>query len=705
MRGMAFKLRYLALVAPVAAAAQQAQINSADSGAQLGEIVITARKTSEDLQHAAIAVTAVSSQEIERAGIKDPTDLQWRLPAVEIQSATSIPAIFIRGVGTYNLQAGVDSAVAFSIDGIYLAHAQAYPPVLVDIAQVESVRGPQGTLYGRNSNGGAISFASNKPVLGQWDAEAGITTGNYSELGTEAMLNVPLGDKLAMRFAWGTDRHDNYYTNGYQDGNNYTGRWRVLYQPLDNLEIIATLDKSRIKNDGNTNDRCPPRSDYAACVGVPFEPWTGIGPRDPADFNRIDSWGAYLEANLSLGWGTVTSLSSYRDTDWNSHQILTVDTGSGGFTQGETARVTTQEIRVAAPTGSRINWIFGGYYSRERTPYREALISDGASFFVTNPDLSTDSKALFGQITYPIIDGLRVTGGVRYTNEKKSAQESANIVAGVATVPVSPSTELNKVTWKAGLEYDVAAHSLVYGSVSTGFKSGGVNEVPNTPDFQQTYNPETITAYQIGSKNRFWSERLQVNVEGFFYDYKGFQTLEGLTDPTGTYPGLFLETANSDKATMYGGELETTFAITAHDHLSITPTYLHARFNRFVVGGTDLSGHHIEAAGPYTISGAYDHAFVLPSSAKIVANMSTELVGGHYMDNSNSSGSYQPTYTRSTATLTYEDVGGHWTVSAFIRNIENTGAIMTWGPPSVGNQDLVQVYPPRTYGLSVKWRL
>ena len=703
MRGYLSNFRYLAVLMPVVAAAQQAQT---DPEAQLGEVVITARKTSEDLQRAAIAVTTIGPEQIARFGIKDPTDLQWSMPAVEFQSATSIPAIFIRGVGTYNLQAGVDSAVAFSMDGIYLAHPQAYPPVLIDIAQVESVRGPQGTLYGRNSNGGAISFTSNKPLLGQWDAEAGVTTGNYSALGTEAEINVPLGDELATRVAFGTDRHDVYYANGYDNADNFAGRWRLLFQPLENLQIIATLDRSRIETDGSTYDSCPPRSTYPACTPGSWRPFTGIGARDPDDFNRIDTWGTYLEADLTLSWGTLTSLSSYRNNDWESQQTLTEGAVNTGFTQGQVDRLTTQELRISSPTDSRLTWIFGGYYSRERAPYNEALFSQGFPYFVTNPFLTSDSKAAFGQVTYPIIDGLRATGGLRYTNEKKSAAEDVNVLSGsVTSLPLTPSTDLNKVTWKAGLEYDLAARSMLYGSVSTGFKSGGVNEVPNTPAFEQTYSPETITAYQAGAKNRFWSERLQVNVEGFYYDYRGFQTLQVAADPTGQFPGIFLETANSEKATMYGGELETTLALTALDRLSINPTFLHAKFDRFMVDGTDLSGNHIEAAGPYTVSGSYEHEFVLPSSNKIVANIGTELVGGHYMDNSNNPGSYQPTYTRSTANLTYEDGSGHWSVSAFVRNLENKGEIMTWEPALIGAKDLAQVYPPRTYGLSIRWHL
>jgi iron complex outermembrane recepter protein len=712
MKGIASRLYCAAVLLPAVAAGQQAPADP-NSGAQLSEVIITARKTSEDLQHAPIAVTTVGAEEIARSGVKNPTDLQWQLPAVEFQTAQSVPDVFIRGVGTYNLQAGVDSAIAFSIDGIYLAHPSAYPPVLVDIAQVEEVRGPQGTLYGRNSNGGGISFTTNKPVIGQWDAEAGISTGSYSALGSNFMINVPLTDTLATRFAIGTDRHDGYYANGYDQANNYTARWRTLWQPLDNLEFIATLDRSRVKDNGYTVDACAPAGNLCP-PGSSFKPWTGIGPRNPFDFDHIDTWGTYLEANLKLSWGTITSLTSYRNSDWRSSITDTVGdavpayTPQGalnpldmntGFTQGEDARLTTQELRIASPAGSTWNWIFGGYYSRERSPYAESLISNGFAFFTTTPLLSDDSKAVFGQLTYPIFTGLRITGGLRYTNESKSASQ---IEGGTV---VSPSDKESKVTWKAGLEYDLTPKSLLYGSVSTGFKSGGVSEVPDFPGSSQTYGPETITAYQFGNKNRFWSDRIQVNYELFYYDYKGFQTLNVLTDPTGTFPGLFFETLNSQKSEMYGGEIETTFALTAHDRLSISPTFLHARFIEFNVGGVDYNGNHIEAAGPYTVAGTYQHEFVLPASNKIIAKASTELVGGHYMDNGNAAGSYQPTYTRTTLDLTYEDGGGHWSASAYVRNLENTGVIAFYTGTTLGIPDTVDLYPPRTYGLSVRWHL
>jgi iron complex outermembrane recepter protein len=721
MRGIAFKLIGLAGLLPAVAIAQQAQSDS-DLGVQLKEVVITARKTTEDLQKAPIAVTTVSAEDIAREGIKDATDLQWKLPAIEFQVAQSVPDVFIRGVGTYDLQAGVDSAVAFSIDGIYLAHPSAYPPVLVDIAQVEEVRGPQGTLYGRNSNGGALAFDSNKPVLNRWDAEASLGAGNYGHVGSDFMLNVPLGDTVSTRFAFGTDKHNPYWSNGAINGNNFTGRWRTLFQPNENFDLIATLDKSRIMtNESWTPDNCAPNSNAPQCAGVPFRPWTGIGPHNPADFTYTTTWGAYLEANLRLSWATITSLTGYRDSDWHSHLTWTAGTApygynpdgslapgeyNSGFTQGENARNTTQEIRIASPAGSTssLSWIMGLYYSHETAPYAESFITNNAFGFTSTPLLKDDSKAIFGQLTYSIINGLRLTGGLRFTDENKSAvgEQSGNAI--------NLTDVLRRVTWKAGVDYDLTPSSLLYGSVSTGFKSGGVSEIPAfVPGANQIYGPETITAYQIGNKNRFADNRIQVNYELFYYDYKGFQTLQGVFDEN-----LYLETANSQKATMYGGELELQVALSAQDRLTLTPTGLHAVFDKFEVGSgpgsINYDGHHIEAAPPWTIGGSYQHEFLLPASDKLVFKINTDVVGGHYMDNGNAPGSFQPTYTRSTAALTYETGDGHWSVSAYVRNLENNAAMSFYiGNVSLAENvnfyDTVGVTPPRTYGLTVRWHL
>lgn len=692
----------LGVLAPVQG---HAQTGAESQGASVEEIIITARKSSENLQRAAISVTAINMDTIERSGVKDPTDLQSRMPGVEFQTATSVPGVSIRGIGTYNLQSGVDAAVAYSIDDIYLARPQAFPPVLVDIAQVEVVRGPQGTLYGRNSNGGAISFRTNKPELGKLGAALTGTVGNYSTFGSEAMLNVPLGDKAAIRGAFGSNNRDGYYENGYGDANDWAARVRLLLQPADSFDFALTADRSRLRNAGATSDACPPRSSYAICQTTPFRPWTGLDGRDPTDFVHIDIWSIYGEANLTLNDVTVTSLTSYRHTDWLTKRTDFQFDSQAGFIQGLVSKLFTQELRIASSDSSALRWLVGGYYSHESGPGRMSLEAGGADYFISNPELEMESKALFGQVTYSVTDSLRLTGGIRYTMEEKSATGPVEVIlAASQTFLIDHRTSLDKVTWKAGFEYDVAPDSLLYGSVSTGFKSGGVNQVPNHPAFSPVYEPETITAYQIGSKNRFFSNSLQINAEFFYYDYRNFQTLQIAVDPSGEVPGFFAETANSQKATLYGGEIEAILALSRVDTLTASLTLLHNKFDRFLVGGTDLSGKHLQAAPPYAVAVSYQHIFELGNGGEIILGADSQLVGAHYMDNSNISGSYQTTYTRSGASLTYQDRNRNWTVSLFIRNIEDRAVIATYAPSFIGPGDTATLYPPRVFGALLGWK-
>jgi iron complex outermembrane receptor protein len=703
----------LAALSVMPAHAQATPTASADAseGEGLADIVVTARKTNENVQRASISVTALNPDAIARSGIKDPTDLQTRLPGVTFQSASSIPSVNIRGIGTYNNQTGVDSAVAYSIDGIYLAHIPALPAVLVDIARVEAVRGPQGTLFGRNANGGGVGFITNKPVLGEVGASAALNVGNYDSLGTEAVLNLPLGEKAAVRGAFGSDRHDPYFRNGYGDAHNYTGRVRVLVEPVDNLEIIVSADRSRIKNRAQGVSYCPPRSGVVACSAVGWDPYAGLNPSYvPGDGTTIKAWSVYGEMNLSLDWGVITSLTGHRK--YTTRNPLNLNrTGNFSYSTNADSKFFTQELRIAAPNSSLIKWVAGAFYSSERFFGQDIYGADGLPNFAF--DIiggRATSKAVFGQVTYPITDALRLTGGARYTDEKKSVPGIATFFSPTGlptTVNTGGTSSVNRVTWKAGIDYDLSSRNLLYATVSTGFKSGGVNQVPPGTSFTPAYIPEKIIAYQVGSKNRFLNNRLQVNAEVFYYDYRNYQTFQIQVDSTGAVPGFFFSTVNSQKLTNYGGEVEVEALLSPVDRISLSAAFLHARFDRFVLPGVDYSNNDLQAAPDYSFSAAYQHRFELAGGDEIIVDIDSKLVGGHYIDNSNAGYTYQPTYTRSGASLTWQDGNGNWQVSAFVRNIENkarlSSAIGIY--PQVGPGEIVAVYPPRTYGVSVRWSL
>lgn len=701
----------LLLGSQTAYAQDEAGIAASDAAASgnsagLTEIVVTARKATEKLQDAPIAITAIGGESLTTGGIKDPTDLQVRLPSVSFQSS-HVPSILIRGIGTYNNQFNVDSAVAYSYDGTYIAHLYGLPPIMLDIAQVEAVRGPQGTLYGRNANGGGISFVTNRPQH-YLDASAGITAGNYDALGTDLMVNVPLGTNVAFRAAFGSDKHDGYLKRGYNDARNYAARARLLIEPTSNFEILSTVDYSRTKGRGSQFSYCPPLSDNPACEGVPWKPFDGLSnvvdPDTPENAFSTKNLGIYNEMNLDLDWAVVTSLTSYRRYETETTQ----DFGGLRNIPSHTDRFITQELRIGSPSYSSLKWVAGVFYSHEK------LVGDDTYLFGSVPFVRVDvpnsiarSAAVFGEITYPVTDTLSITGGARYTYEKKESFGTATFYDGtgaiVSVVPTGGSQTQKRVTWKAGIDYRVTPHSLLYATVSTGFKSGGVNQVPSGIGLPETYDPELITAYQIGTKNRFFNDRFQLNAEAFYYDLKGFNSYVTLTHPT--LPGPVFGTASSQKATLYGGEIEMTFLASDADRFDLSLALLHSRFDTFVIGSTDNSGNQIPGSPKYALGLAYQHTFDMSDGSTLVAQIDTKIVAGHYVDISNAAGSYQERYTRSGATLTYTDPGENWRASIFVRNIENKGVIQAYQAPLGPPGDLAYVYPPRVYGASVNWKL
>ncbi|HEY3654724.1 MAG TPA: TonB-dependent receptor [Steroidobacteraceae bacterium] len=677
------------------------------SSETLETITITARKVTEDLQHASIAVTVLNSDDITRRGITDPTELQAVLPNIEFMPAGT-PMVIIRGVGTENNLAGVDSSVAYSVDGIYLSHPTGLPPILYDINQVEAVRGPQGTLFGRNSNGGALQFNTNVPVLNQVQALAALTSGNYGRVGSEAMVNLPVGDTVALRLAFASDEHSPYFADGYQDADNQAGRARLLFAPTENLRDVLSFDISKAGGRGVGLTYCPGLTTLPQCQGRVWVPFAGLGVNHPRDFLNQQSWAAYNDFQYTTPWAALTWLSSFRRSSWDnpiSVGPIAIAPATFESSPSNVSGFFTQELRLAgAPTAvKQLKWVFGLYYAHERIHQFDRYAFDDFPLFNFTSDGTVNSAAVFGQATWSVVDRLRITGGIRDTNERKASFGDA-IQGGTGTpVPTGGRQSVSKVTWKAGIDFDLSNTSLLYGAASTGFKSGGVSQVPPILAAFSSYAPEYIKAYSIGSKNRFWNERLQANLEAFYYDYTGYQQYIPESDPAG---GLYFATVNSQKATIYGAELETVAALTSVDRLSVALSVIpKAAFDQFVVGTLNFSGNRMQSTPKYTIQGTFGHKFNLSNGGNIAAEVETRFVDGHFVNNSNYIGSYQTSYEKTNLNIRYEDPSGTWSVTAFGNNLENKAVITAYtGVVTAPGGDEAYLAPPRTYGVTVQWR-
>jgi iron complex outermembrane receptor protein len=310
------------------------------------------------------------------------------------------------------------------------------------------------------------------------------------------------------------------------------------------------------------------------------------------------------------------------------------------------------------------------------------------------------SEAIFGDVTYPLTSALSLVAGARYTYERKDTPGLSTAYDATGTIPttvVTGGTALTekRPTWKGGVTYKWAPESMLYATVSNGFKSGGVNQVPAGIGLVEVYGPEKILAYQLGSKNRFFGDRLQLNGEGFYYKYDNYQAITTARDPRGFFPGSFFTTINVQNAVFYGAEIESSARVLEGGQFDLSLTLLHAEF--------EFESNRPGNAPKYTIGAAYQHIFGFANGGELRAKIDSQYVPGNFTSNSNYAASWQEAYTRTGANLTYTLPGGAWKVGAFVLNLEDKAVIRQGQTPTSRPGDNAFLMPPRQYGVSFEY--
>jgi iron complex outermembrane receptor protein len=652
---------------PVFAQTAEPQSDSAEKATGgLSEIVVTAQRRSENLQKAAIAVSAVTGDDLRSANITRPTELTSLVPALQVApSAGPYNLFYLRGVGNFNANAFSDSAIAFNADGVYVGRPSSATGFFYDLERVEVVKGPQGTLYGRNATGGAINVLSKKPVLGKLGVEASADYGNYDALRLDGVVNLPIGDTAAFRVAAMRVKHDGYMNDGTDDQDDWGGRASLRVEPSDTVHINVVADYFHQDGRGvgatpliapggvpiaatfNVDDRIGffstagqafYTSQRAATLGRNFSAF----PAGFVQFQKNHWWGISATIDWKTDLGTLTIVPAYREgnLDYLSY--------TPGFQvrQVEKSNQTSVEARFSTNEDKPLRALVGGYYFKENTSDpAEAYASNWNGQFDNSMKLNTESKAIFGRLTYAVTPEIRFTVGARQTWEDKSFSgqrisltrlcglppiqncpaapglafgttpaaltgpgqvivtafgaspyggfpDVVNSPALVQTAVVINQNEqgkFSKFTWRAGAEWDITSQNLLYASYETGFKAGGFFFSPAVGQ----YKPEEIQAYTIGSKNRFLNNRLQVNLELFHWRYSNQQISHLVT--IATVPTFATE--NVGRARFTGFELETKFAVTDNTTLSADIQYLDAKYDQFIYTQTNSNGGAFNGTG------------------------------------------------------------------------------------------------------------
>ena len=713
--GSAAPVLMIVALAPVHASAAGAATAAAPAqSATVQEVIVTAEKRESTAQRTAATLDVVTSNVLQRRQIMDVKDLNAVLPNAQIVPVVNSLQITIRGIGSDFIDSRADPGAAASLNGLYFDRPLPNGFAFLDVSRVEVLAGPQGTLYGRNAAAGAINIITNQPT-NRFEGYIEGTVGSLDDNDVTAVVNVPLGDTFAVRVAYARDRRDGYIARYYDDVHNDTSRISALWRPTDRFSVYLESDYLQTGGHGQVNEAWP-------CTGA--QPWSLVVPANCPSTHKAGVeptigqlgtfvWANQLNASYDLGWATLTSITGYIGT----HQRFTNEPNGVLFNATERANNNdwSEEIRLTGrDTASHqggLQWQAGGYFFTSSGDYFYAKPGFGVPFIFTA--LPQRSQAGFAQVTYGVTDQLRITAGVRFTHDFKGLTGSGGAI----------SVSGDKWTYKAGLEYDLAPGHLLYGNISTGYVAGGPNggspDLPTPPNLAPpTFRPETVTAYEVGSKNRFLGGRLQINASGYYYDFRNYQITEPafLNGPGQQKSGSqLLVIENTGSVTTYGVEVNGEFALTPNDRLTASVLWAHGTFGALhlaTIAGNPVTGFTplaIDLAGgtplvnlpSWTAQLGYEHTFELRGGADLVASIDTKLsakyalVAGSVGDPFDT----QSGYTMTDASLAYEWDQNRYSVRGWVKNIENSAVNVYGQAPAMHNYSILA---PRTYGVTVE---
>jgi outer membrane receptor protein involved in Fe transport len=621
--------------------AQTAETGATRGGDALEEVVVTAERRSQDLQKAAVSVTALSGEELQQQGRTSIQQILQDVPGLTILApqtgvSNNVPAalpsdspaagVTIRGVPSLPTETVGSSnyAVAYYVDGIFNGLGGGF-----DLERVEVLRGPQGTLYGRSATSGVISVYTRDPELNGFHADVTAEVGSQQLRHVQAGVNAQLGEAFALRVSANQVDEDGQISAEGTRFRQQEGRVKLLFKPSEKFRLLLGYAGRKDKSNfgGAIQGSLPGQPDSQVVFGG-----LDIYP------NFTNQHQAWAKADWDVGIGTLTYQPAYRS--FTTHGTISA---VQGLIKQEQAipkdKFVTHELRLASPADSKINWVVGAIYfdNQQRQIFHPVVISSGAFITDNTTDRDVTDTGGFAEATIPFGTDWRVTGGLRYDKTKVQTAETVNFNISIASsgpwdpnwgLPVIPlqgslsgpagERDFSNVTFKARVEHDLTAQNLVYAMASTGFLPGDVRLATQGPAITvHAYEQEKLTSYEVGSKNRFLGNRLQVNGAVFFYNYQGFQQQIDIAGNGSNFVTL------TSPARMLGGEVEVSYRLTQADRLDLN------------LGRTDAYFYNTPTDGPYplrqyvaerTIPG------VVPLSAALSYNHSFHLPGGSTLD-------------------------------------------------------------------------
>jgi iron complex outermembrane receptor protein len=609
------------------AEAGESEIDKSEA-AQLGTITVTARKREETLQDVPIAVTAFSAQKLDDFNVEDLSDLDAQVPNLTVYAArgsSSTITAYIRGVGQADPLWGVDPGVGIYLDDVYIARPQGALLDIFDVERIEVLRGPQGSLYGKNTIGGAIKYVS-RALESDFGGNASLTLGSDNQQDLKVGLNVPLGESgWVARFAGANLTRDGYGENirtgqDVSDKEIVAGRFTFGYIGSDVWSMQFTADSiddaSAVRGAKMlAANRFAPT---AAPLGSNYDVRNGM---PNVNDTTMEGYGLTFNYRINDDW-SFKSVTAQRESDTETNidfdTLPNIIADVKAFYSDEQL---SQEFQVNFDNGGNFTGVAGMYWFDAEAGGTVLNNFFNLSFGNTNGQVDTDSLSFYGEGTYRFNDQWALTFGGRWTSEEKTvdifnqAFSDATFTRPIATVSdLEDSVEFDNFSPKISLDYQATEDALVYGLISRGFKSGGFNiraNISAVPASGEPFDDETLTTYELGAKIAFLDQSWYLNAAYFYSDYEDVQLSIFTTIPNSNPPAFFGDFTNAGAATVQGIELELFGQLSDNWVLQGNLGWLDAEYDEYITAGVNVADQQKFTNAP-EFSGALSIQYIRP---------------------------------------------------------------------------------------------
>ncbi|WP_395788186.1 TonB-dependent receptor [Aquimonas sp.] len=666
------------LVAPYAVSAQSAASAAQGDEAKattLGAITVSARKREESLQDVPVAVTAFTADGLDKLDVQDLSDLDAFVPNLTVYAArgsSSTLTAYIRAVGQSDPLWGVDPGVGLYLDDVYIARPQGALLDVFDVQRIEVLRGPQGSLYGKNTIGGAIKYVSSD-LDEEFYGKGSVTIGSYNQLDAKGSVNLPLGSGWVSRLAVASLNRDGFGKNvitqqEVSDKEILAARASLGYVGSPDFTAKFSVDWMDDQS-GVRGAQLLARNRFAP-TALPLDDRFDVRNGMP-NINDTSMLGASATLSWNLGdaW-VLKSVTAYRESDTETNiDFDTLPNTLADVKAFYSDDQLSQEFQLNYDTGGAVRGVTGLYWFSGSAGGQVLNNFFGLSFGDTQGTVDTDSVALYGEFTWDFAPQWALTLGGRYTDEKKSV-DVYNIgytdatftrPSGVVAADFEDSISFQNFSPKISLDYKLSDQVLLYGLASRGFKSGGFNiraQAVAVPRSRLPFDDETVTTFEIGAKNAFLDERLFVNLAYFNSDYKDIQLSVFTEVPGSTPPTFFGDFANAGKGTVKGVELEYQALLSSSFSLQGNFAWLDAKYDEFITSGANVANAQKFTNAPEfsaAITGL--HTLQLASGGSVTSRLSYSYQDEVYPTTDLSEAIKQPGYGLVSASLIWQTAG------------------------------------------------